>query len=348
LAAMDARSKVDFWQFLRMVFVFFLGGTILSMFALQLSPSYRENALELAQLRQDGRKIRNQFEEKDLALRDVEKKLRIISTEAIKRHTDTEAAIVKKNELKLQLEELQQTQKGTAKTIARMELDKTIAEKQLALHTAELEKLKKENARMQQLMATEKKDCEAKTFDCEVIKSEAESCKIKHREVQNDLERLTLEHEQVKKDSEQMEESCAKLKKQLDDRDESTKKLVHKVEQADLANLLDGDSNNDSSSRINKDDIQSLLSTDTTPDVTPGGDTKAAAVAPVAAAPVAAVSEPDHRSEDGIVAAQLTDALIRDTPRNSTADAALADSTSEFSENPIITEFANVGVPEST
>merc|ERR1712195_143749 len=172
--------------------------------------------------------------------------------------------------------------------------------------TAELEKLKKENARMQQLMATEKKD------------------------------------------SEQMEESCAKLKKQLDDRDESTKKLVHKVEQADLANLLDGDSNNDSSSRINKDDIQSLLSSDTTPDVTPDGDTKAAAVAPVAAAPVVAVSEPDHRSEDGIVAAQLTDALIRDTPRNSTAGAALADSTSEFSENPIITEFANVGVPEST
>ena len=301
-----------------------------SMFALQLSPSYRENALELAQLRQDGRKIRNQFEEKDLALRDVEKKLRIISTEAIKRHSDTEAAIVKKNELKLQLEELQQTQKGTAKTIARMELDKTIAEKQLALHTAELEKLKKENARMQQLMATEKKDCEAKTFDCEVIKSEAESCKIKHREVQNDLERLTLEHEQVKKDSEQMEESCAKLKKQLDDRDESTKKLVHKVEQADLANLLDGDRTNDSASRINKDDIQSLLSSDTSADVKPDEDTTAVPVAPVAAAPVsAAVSEPDRRSEDGIVAAQLTDALIRDTPRNSTADAALADSTSK-------------------
>lgn len=313
-----------------MVFVFFLGGTILSMFALQLSPSHRENALELAQLRQDGRKIRNQFEEKDLALRDVEKKLRIISTEAIKRHSDTEAAIVKKNELKLQLEELQQTQKGTAKTIARMELDKTIAEKQLALHTAELEKLKKENARMQQLMATEKKDCEAKTFDCEVIKSEAESCKIKHREVQNDLERLTLEHEQVKKDSEQMEESCAKLKKQLDDRDESTKKLVHKVEQADLANLLDGDRTNDSASRINKDDIQSLLSSDTSADVKPDEDTTAVPVAPVAAAPVsAAVSEPDRRSEDGIVAAQLTDALIRDTPRNSTADAALADSTSK-------------------
>lgn len=261
-----------------------------------------------------------------MALRDVEKKLRIISTEAIKRHSDTEAAIVKKNELKLQLEELQQTQKAKEKTIARMELDKTIADKQLALHTAELEKLKKENARMQQLMASEKKDCEAKSFDCEVVKSEAESCKSKHREVQNDLERLTLEHEQVKKDSEQMEESCAKLKKQLDDRDESTKKLVQKVEQADLANLLDGDSTNDNPSRINKDDIQSLLSTDADDSkvgVTPDDEKQTDLGSQARLA-----GDQDHRSVDGI-----TNALLRDKARNSTEIDAVHAGSTQFTEN---------------
>jgi len=311
---MDTRSKVDFWQFLRMVFVFFLGGTILSMFALQLSPAHRESALELSQLKQDCRKVRSQFEDKDLALRDVEKKLRIISTEAIKRQSDTQAAIVKKDDIKTQLDEVLRSQKDTTKAMARMELEKSQSEKQLALHTAELEKLKKENARLQQLMTTEKKDCEVKTFECEVVKSDAEACKVKYRDVQNEMERLTLEHEQVKKDGEQMTENCDKLKKQLDERDASTEKLIHKVEQADLANLLDGDSANDSASRINKDDIQSLLNT-------PDDDVPSPAVIDPEIPKATADKEADDTeqfSEDGI-----QQALLRDN--NTAADLVLPD-----------------------
>merc|ERR1712028_126954 len=171
-----------------------------------------------------------------------------------------------------------------------MELEKSQSEKQLALHTAELEKLKKENARLQQLMTTEKKDCEVKTFECEVVKSDAEACKVKYRDVQNEMERLTLEHEQVKKDGEQMTENCDKLKKQLDERDASTEKLIH------------------------KDDIQSLLNT-------PDDDVPSPAVIDPEIPKATADKEADDTeqfSEDGI-----QQALLRDN--NTAADLVLPD-----------------------
>lgn len=280
---MNERSKVDFWQFLRMVFVFFLGGTILSMFALQLSPSYRETTLELAQLRVDGRKIRAQFEKKEEDLAAALKKLQIVSAEAIKRQNEATSASAKKAELEVQLAE--ETKVGTekAKIIEQMELKSSQTEKDRDLQKAEIDKLKQDNARLTKMLESEKKDFEAQTYTCEVLKSDAETCKVKHREVKNELERLTLKHEQSTKDNQLKDAECAKLKKKMRARDENAKKLVERIEQKGLENLLDPGASADAAPTIGKEELASLLKEPT------GEEVQAATTAPVDGATAALV-----------------------------------------------------------
>jgi len=247
------------------------------MFALQLSPAYREASLELVNLRRESRQMRDQFKEKDVALKKAEKKLMIISAEAIKRKSDSEAETLKRQEAQTQLSKAESALKEKAKIIERIELERGQVAKQLELQEIEIEKLKKEHARVVQQRQLEKKEFEAKNYECESFKSDSETCKDKYRDVKNELERLKLEHAQAQKESAQKEQECNALKQQMDERNAATTKLVKKVEQADLEKLLDTGEQSSTGSTIDKEELASLLTTP--PPQTPAPETNDAQAA---------------------------------------------------------------------
>lgn len=251
-------QKMDFWHFLRLVFAFFLGGTILSMFALQLSPQYRETTLELVSLKRESRDMTQQFKDKDKKLQSAENKLRMLGTETVKFSNQVQAEVQKREEIKAALDKALADQKEQTKVIERMALDKTQTEKLKDGLSTEVETLKRDVARLTKKLDQEKKDCESKTFECETYKSDAESCATKSTEVKNELERLRLEHEQVKKEKEQTQEECNTLKTKLEEREEATRNIVKKVEQQGLEQLLDPNKA-ETSTKIEKQDLAKLL-----------------------------------------------------------------------------------------
>merc|ERR1711977_523017 len=101
----------------------------------------------------------------------------IISAEAIKRKSDSEAETLKRQEAQTQLSKAESALKEKAKIIERIELERGQVAKQLEL-----------------------KEFEAKNYECESFKSDSETCKDKYRDVKNELERLKLGHAQAQKE----------------------------------------------------------------------------------------------------------------------------------------------------
>eukprot|EP00658_Telonema_sp_P-2_P018624 TRINITY_DN17300_c0_g1_i1.p1 TRINITY_DN17300_c0_g1~~TRINITY_DN17300_c0_g1_i1.p1 ORF type:complete len:332 (-),score=81.88 TRINITY_DN17300_c0_g1_i1:235-1230(-) len=261
---MLSAQKVDFWHFLRLVFVFFLGGTILSMFALQLSPQYRETAMELTTLRRESRASLQQIREKSETLKTADKKIRMIGAEVIRLNSliEEETRARKTAEGKLTASVEDNSQKS--REMERIGLAKTQAEQQIAEKTKQVDKLKREMTVLQAKATKDTKESDAKIADLEAAKFEGESCHTTAIALKNELEALKLEHDQAKKESLEQEAKCDSLKKQMEERNQATSKVVKQLEQKDLQTLLDPDATIPTESeKLDTEKIVSLLPTDT-------------------------------------------------------------------------------------
>eukprot|EP00656_Telonema_subtile_P044580 TRINITY_DN5082_c0_g1_i6.p1 TRINITY_DN5082_c0_g1~~TRINITY_DN5082_c0_g1_i6.p1 ORF type:complete len:265 (+),score=71.19 TRINITY_DN5082_c0_g1_i6:215-1009(+) len=226
------------------------------MFALQLSPSFRETTLELVTLRREARQTAAHYKEKEKAYHQSETSVKQCMVRINDLISTAELESAKRTDLEAEVQKVASDLKLKKKEIERMELQKTQIEQRVSQQETDLGNLKKEIEKTELMRSQEKKEYDTKTLECGTFKADVETDKVKIRELKDELARLTLEHKQVKKESTEKEESCAGLQKQMDERDEATTKLVKKVEQDDLQKLLDPGSDTGS---IDKTVLETLL-----------------------------------------------------------------------------------------
>jgi len=204
-----------FWHFARYVISFFIGGMLMSMLALQLSPSHREAVRELSQIKEDMRALRTKHDGVTQELDGAGKKLRLAEKQVGHAQGLVQSEHQKLEAVEARLSKHKDDVKKKQKELERINLERTQAIKKEKEGNVELDKVRKSLSVTNLKHEQEKKDCDLKMLEFNSLKEESTKWKKLYQETNDKLERLRLEHDQVKKDEKELEGSVETLTKKV-------------------------------------------------------------------------------------------------------------------------------------